>query len=106
MLLPIVIILGSNSVIMFKIRQFNLTKKKSAALNQDDTMAADEEELEEIDASLEVFYYIEKNKLKRVSNLKNNSTKITKLMIMISFAYALFNLPYTIGKKHLLFLFN
>ena len=99
MLLPIIIIIISNSIIIFKLKNLNEKKGKAPTIVVTDVAGRDEtNEINEMnDASIDIFYFLKNNKLKRVTNLKNNSKQITKLLVKISFSYAFLSLPYLLA---------
>jgi len=98
-LLPTIIIFICNSVIIFKIKKnLNQNKGKAPTIIVTDASGVSHNEANEInDTSLDNFYFVENNKLKRITHLKNNSKQITKLFVIISFLYALLSFPYLLA---------
>jgi len=99
MLIPILIIFASNSLLIVNLRTFQMNRRQLSdrpSRNQNnirlDRIKLSTNETIEIKP-----YFLTMNQIiSRVTNQANTNKKITKMLILISFSYALLNLPYFI----------
>lgn len=95
MFIPILIIFISNLIIITYINRVDLKKTKQS-LNGAASQGSKKVTFQDEEHSNTTIYFLEHDKIKRISNLENDSRKITKILLLISFSYAFLNLPYLI----------
>ncbi len=115
MIFPIFFIFISNSLIINKLSQIKKEKKSfrlieltGNSINVMDKHKKNDSQVVSLNGNHELksipyteslsqtYYFISGNKLKRVSEYNDASKKMTRLLVRISFSYALFNSPYLI----------
>lgn len=115
-LLPILIIFISNTLIISKLKAVDLKKKeiKLVTFSENDLVLNDTKRSDMMSCKRnvffedcvqnttsssfddQIFYFLKRNKIWRISNMADDSKKITKTLVIISFSYALLNMPYLI----------
>lgn len=101
MLIPVLLIFVSNLIIMFNLvhihsNKFKLRENHSVRKNFSKKVILNKEVFfkQKNQSRLRPFYLTINQVISRVTKRANNSKILTKLIILISFSYILFNLPY------------
>jgi len=101
MFIPIIVIFTSNSFLIVGICRSKLNNNNRIILSNNNRLAAEHSKPIMPNNKKKAFvkpYFLTMNQLiNRVATKANNTRRLTKILILISFSYALLNLPYCIS---------